>query len=117
MGLLCYRARNFKREGRLCVLATLNLNLVTEAQKFGMDARSMVYIQLANYPSHYLVIVIGDDDLRYALIMVRVAPESEYNQLVMDDIAWLDSRRIHGVTEGEGMIPSREDSWSTWNDR
>jgi hypothetical protein len=42
------------------------------------------------------VIVITDDDFRYALISVSVLPDTTYASMVMDDIAWLDFWQIHG---------------------
>ena len=55
----------------------------------------MLYIQLGNFPMHYLVLVITDQDFRYALISVK--EESSVNHdLKMEDIGWLNVRRIHG---------------------
>jgi mediator of RNA polymerase II transcription subunit 14 len=67
-----------------------------EIQKLGPSARGMLYIQLANFPSHYLVLVITDEEFRYALISVDVLSESMYANMVMKDIGWLNIRRIHG---------------------
>jgi mediator of RNA polymerase II transcription subunit 14 len=64
--------------------------------QFGTSARGMLYIQLSNSPKHYLVIVITDDEFRYALISVNVQPNTPSGGLIMEDIAWLDLRRIHG---------------------
>jgi hypothetical protein len=64
--------------------------------QLGPTARGMLYIQLSNFPKHYLVIVVTDDEFRYALISVNVLPDSTYQSMVMEDIAWLDLRRIHG---------------------
>ena len=55
-----------------------------------------MYIQLSNFPQHYLVLVITDDEFRYALISASVVPDSMYGNMVMEDIAWLDLERIHG---------------------
>jgi hypothetical protein len=65
----------------------------------------MLYVQLANFPKHYLVIVVTDDEFRYALISVNEVPESMYGSLVMEDIAWLDLRRIRG----DGPVPTGTD--------
>jgi mediator of RNA polymerase II transcription subunit 14 len=67
--------------------------------QLGPTARGMLYIQLSNFPKHYLVIVITDDEFRYALISVNVLPESTHGSMVMEDIAWLDLRRIHGFDD------------------
>lgn len=55
-----------------------------------------MYIKLANFPSHYLVLVITEEDFRYALISVKVLPDSMYGNMIMEDIGWLDVRRIRG---------------------
>ncbi|KAI0356373.1 MED14-domain-containing protein [Trametes cingulata] len=81
LGLQSYRKRNFGPE---------------ELAKLGPDARGMLYIQLANFPNHYLVLVITDNDYRYALINVKVQRETMYNNMIMEDIGWLNVRRIHG---------------------
>src|SRR5277367_1881673 len=69
--------------------------------QFGTSARGMLYIQLSNSPKHYLVIVITDDEFRYALISVNTQPNSTSGELIMEDIAWLDLRRIHGGSKVE----------------
>jgi hypothetical protein len=56
--------------------------------------RSLLYIQLMPFPTHYLVLVVTDTDFRYALISVRIVPEGIYQSLVMEDIGWLDVERI-----------------------
>ncbi|KAJ7874735.1 mediator complex subunit MED14-domain-containing protein [Mycena olivaceomarginata] len=81
LGLQSYRRRNFLPE---------------ETSKLGSTARGAVYIQLSNFPNHYLVLVIDDMVFRYALITASVLPGTMYGNLVMEDIAWLDFNRIHG---------------------
>ncbi|KAJ7668443.1 mediator complex subunit MED14-domain-containing protein [Mycena polygramma] len=81
LGLQSFRRRNFMPD---------------EMTKLGPAARGAVYIQLSNFPSHYLVLVINDKEFRYALITTRVLPGTMYGNLVMEDIAWLDFDRIHG---------------------
>ena len=71
----------------------------TERAKLGRDARGTMYIQLLSFPSHYLVLVITDDDFRYALIHVGVLVESPLIALVMEDIGWLNVKRIRGESE------------------
>ncbi|KAI0633692.1 MED14-domain-containing protein [Trametes polyzona] len=81
LGLQSFRERNFAPE---------------ELAKLGPNARGTLYIQLANFPSHYLVLVITDNEYRYALINVKVQRETMYNNMIMEDIGWLDVKRIHG---------------------
>ncbi|KAJ7782911.1 mediator complex subunit MED14-domain-containing protein [Mycena metata] len=81
LGLQSFRRRNF---------------LPDEMTKLGPTARGAVYIQLSNFPNHYLVLVINDKEFRYALITTRVLTGTMYGNLVMEDIAWLDFDRIHG---------------------
>ena len=71
----------------------------TELAKLGPAARGTMYIQLLSFPSHYLVLVITDDDFRYALIHVAVLMETPLTTLVMEDIGWLNVRRIRGDSE------------------
>ncbi|RDB24861.1 Mediator of RNA polymerase II transcription subunit 14 [Hypsizygus marmoreus] len=81
LGLQSFRRRNFQNE---------------EMIKLGPSARGTLYIQLSNFPNHYLVLVITDERFRYALITTRVLSESMFSHMVMEDIAWLDFDRIHG---------------------
>lgn len=66
-----------------------------ELLKLGSDARASLYIQLATFPNHYLVLVITDERFKYALITTKVQSESMYGNMVLEDIAWLDFDRIH----------------------
>lgn len=54
----------------------------------------MFYVQLESHPTHYLVIIITDEEFRYALIDTTVMPDTLTNSMVMGDIAWLDFSRI-----------------------
>lgn len=69
---------------------------VAEFIKFGVTVRALLYIQLTPFPTHYLVLVVTDTDFRYALISVKIVPDSMYQSLVMEDIGWLDVERICG---------------------
>ncbi|KAJ7497072.1 mediator complex subunit MED14-domain-containing protein [Mycena latifolia] len=91
LGLQSFRRRNF---------------LPDEMSKLGSSVRGGLYIQLANFPNHYLVLVITDEEFRYALITTRVLPGTMYGNLVMEDIAWLDFDRIHG---GDITITAQSD--------
>lgn len=100
-GVTEFQASKFP-EGR-CVsilaispLILTSINRRIEIQKLSSAARSWLYIQLASFPSHYLVLVITDEEFRFALISVEVRPETLYGNLIMKDIGWLDIRRIHG---------------------
>ncbi|KAG6862349.1 hypothetical protein C0995_016047 [Termitomyces sp. Mi166 len=81
LGLQSFRRRNFQPE---------------ELHKLGPSTRGTLYIQLSNFPNHYLVLVITDERFQYALITTRIMTESMYADMIMEDIAWLDFDRIHG---------------------
>lgn len=93
LGFQVFRHRNFSNE---------------ELRKLGPSARGTIYIQLARFPSHYLVLVITEEDFRYALISVKLLTDSMFANMIMEDIGWLDVRRIRddqGVgTPGEVVI-------------
>ncbi|KAF8256603.1 mediator complex subunit MED14-domain-containing protein [Lactarius quietus] len=60
--------------------------------------RSRNFLREAHpFPTHYLVLVVTDTDFRYALISVKIVPDSMYQSLVMEDIGWLDVERICGL--------------------
>lgn len=67
-----------------------------ELQKLGAAARNSLYIQLATSPNHYLVIVMTDEQFRFALISTKTLSDTMFANLVMEDIAWLDVDRIQG---------------------
>ncbi|PCH43924.1 MED14-domain-containing protein [Wolfiporia cocos MD-104 SS10] len=81
LGLRMFRTRNFSQE---------------EIRKLGPSTRGLLYIQLAKFPSHYLVIVITEEDFRYALISAEVLEDIPFHKMVMKDIGWLDVHRVHG---------------------
>ena len=66
----------------------------------------MLYLKLTKFPNHYLVIVITDEDFRYALISVKTLSDTMYGSLIMEDIGWMDVRRICG----EGLVSSQHTS-------
>lgn len=76
--------------------------------KLGHAARGTLYIQLANFPTYYLVLVIMDDQFRYALITTRILTDSTYSSMIMEDIAWLDFDRIHGEEIAISALPGRD---------
>ncbi|KZT40826.1 MED14-domain-containing protein [Sistotremastrum suecicum HHB10207 ss-3] len=82
LGLQNFRQKNLRRE---------------EYFKFGPSARAFLFIQLANFETHYLVLVIAEDGYKYALTCMRPVAETPHTVLVMDDIGWLDVARISGA--------------------
>lgn len=80
----------------LATPVVLTLTPCAEIQKLGPTARGMLYIELAKFPDHFLVLVVTDDDWRFALISVETIQDTPCHDLVMKDIGWLDVRRIHG---------------------
>lgn len=80
LGLQCHRRRNIAPE---------------EMAKLGSEARGMLYIQLANFPNHYLVLVVTDERFQYALITTSVIADSMFGSMILEDIAWLNFDRIH----------------------
>lgn len=92
--------------------------------KFGNSARASLYIQLEPYPEHYLVLVVADDDFRYALINTSPVKTSMYQNLTLDDIGWLDVSRICSrPNSDDASLPAslgkrkREDSRDTADSR
>ncbi|KAF8590904.1 MED14-domain-containing protein [Ramaria rubella] len=81
LGLQTYRHRNMSRE---------------ELAKFGPSARAHLFVQLHNFPTHYLVLVVTDEDFKHALVSVKSVVENAHTSMVMDDIGWLDVDRIRG---------------------
>lgn len=63
--------------------------------KLGPDARGSLFIQLTNFPDHYLVIIITDERFKYALITTKDAKGAMIPTMTLEDIAWIDSERIH----------------------
>lgn len=101
MGFQTFRQRNFLREGKhrrtVSIAALVDTSCYfSELNKLGSTVRSLLYIQLNPFPTHYLVLVVTDTDFRYALISVKTVPDSMYQSLVMEDIGWLDVERICG---------------------
>ncbi|KAF8629115.1 hypothetical protein AX17_005701 [Amanita inopinata Kibby_2008] len=101
LGLQTFRRRNFRAE---------------ELRKLGPSARGTLFIQLTNFPNHYLVLVITDERFRYALITTKVLTDSMYAHMLMEDIAWLDLDRIHNPGQpnkqenlGAGVKRKREE--------
>ena len=66
-----------------------------ETAKFGQDVRTHLFIQLANYSQHYLVLLVTEQEFRFALISVQIMQDSPTGNMIMQDIGWLDVQRIH----------------------
>lgn len=63
-----------------------------------------MYIQLANFPTHYLVLVLTDEEFSYALISTKMLSDTMFGNMIMEDIGWLDVRRMRGNrSAGTGM--------------
>ncbi|KAJ3571005.1 hypothetical protein NP233_g4045 [Leucocoprinus birnbaumii] len=79
LGLQCYKMRNFQRD---------------ELKKLGSDIRTFLFIQLANFPEHYLVIIITDTRFRFALITTETIRDATFAHMLIKDICWLDYNRL-----------------------
>ncbi|KZT56231.1 MED14-domain-containing protein [Calocera cornea HHB12733] len=64
---------------------------------FGPSARLFLYIALAAFPSHYLVLVLADSGLQYAMLKVALVNEDVAPEFQILECAWLDIRRITGA--------------------
>jgi mediator of RNA polymerase II transcription subunit 14 len=97
LGLRSYRHRNMAKEGPL--LLSLIHSFIqhhnSEMMKLGPDARGSLFIQLTNFPDHYLVIIITDERFKFALITTKGIEGPMIATMVLEDIAWIDSDRIH----------------------
>lgn len=97
LGFQVFQHRNFSAEGIVLPLpCSLCNSLFPETKKLGPAARGAMYIQLTRFPTHYLVLVITEEDFRYALISVKVLSDTMFGNMIMEDIGWLDVRRIRG---------------------
>jgi mediator of RNA polymerase II transcription subunit 14 len=106
--------RNFYRAGKrrspLPSTVLLTHALFAEFIKFGVKVRGLLYIQLTPFPSHFLLLVVTDTDFRYALISVKIVPDSMFQSLIMEDIGWLDVERICGRgREARALKVAREE--------
>ena len=68
--------------------------VTVEINKLGPDIRGYVYIQLANFPDHYLVVIITDDQFRFALITTEMSQNLPYPRMLIMDICWLVYDRL-----------------------
>uniref|UniRef100_A0A8H8CQ10 Mediator of RNA polymerase II transcription subunit 14 n=1 Tax=Psilocybe cubensis TaxID=181762 RepID=A0A8H8CQ10_PSICU len=86
LGLQVYRRRSFPKQ---------------EMEKLGPEHTWSLFIQLANFPSHYLVLVVAEERFKFALITTKPIENAPFTTMVMEDIAWLDFDRIR-----EAAFPS-----------
>ncbi|KZO90741.1 MED14-domain-containing protein [Calocera viscosa TUFC12733] len=70
---------------------------VQDMPAFGPTARLFLYIALASFPSHYLVLVLADSGLQYAMLKVALVNEDVAPEFQILECAWLDIRRITGA--------------------
>lgn len=73
----------------------------TELQKFGVGGRVHLFINLASFPSHYIVIVVTEDGFKYALINTRPEVVDKRARVVIADLGWLDPEKL-----GLGPVPN-----------
>ncbi|KDQ15248.1 hypothetical protein BOTBODRAFT_31903 [Botryobasidium botryosum FD-172 SS1] len=66
----------------------------SELAKFGEGRKGCMFIKLAGFPSHYLVVLITEQGLKNALISVKKVEHPYYSSVVIDDLGWLNSSRI-----------------------
>ena len=90
--------------------------ILSELAKFGPAARAHLFVQLRNFPTHYLVLVVADEDFKHALVSVKSSVENAHTSMVMDDIGWLDVTRIRGsdIRVQPGQM---EERWETGSKR
>ncbi|KIJ40950.1 hypothetical protein M422DRAFT_32064 [Sphaerobolus stellatus SS14] len=81
LGLQTYKQRNMSRE---------------EFLKFGPQSRAHLFIQLHNFPTHYLVLVVADEDFKHALVSVKTVVDNGTVSMVIEDIGWLDLKKVRG---------------------
>ncbi|GJJ06661.1 hypothetical protein Clacol_000856 [Clathrus columnatus] len=105
LGLRTFRHRSLSREG--IAVSTFHSfgkinTLSLEMAKFGPSARACLFIQLHHFRTNYLVLVVAEEEFNYALVSVKGVDGG--NLWVMDDIGWLDVKRVRGsVRVGVGQ--------------
>ena len=72
-----------------------------ELGKFGPDVRAYLFVQLAGSQKYYLVLLITDVEIRFALICIQVLESSPTGNMILEDIAWLDVSRIHSADNAQ----------------
>lgn len=77
----------------------------TEWIKFGAGSRSFLFVYLPQLPEHYLVLVLGEEGFRFALISVREVSEALQSFIVIDEIGWLDKSPSNGDWEPAAPPP------------
>lgn len=72
-----------------------------EFTKFGAPAPGYLFINLASFPSHYIVIIVSEDGFKYALINTSREVVDKRSRLIIADLGWLDPEKL-----GLGPIPN-----------
>jgi len=83
--------------------ASFDSLILLELAKFGKDARAHLFIQLHNFPTHYLVLVVADTDFKYALVSLRSALENGTPAMIIEDIGFLDVKKVRGKGGVSGL--------------
>ena len=64
-----------------------------------------IFIQFANFPQYYLVMVVNDNEFRFALISTRKIPDCLTFGLVIKDKAWLNYSHIRAAAASQNLSP------------
>lgn len=75
--------------------------MILELAKFGPGAPGYLFINLASFPSHYIVIIVTEDGFKYALINTSREVVEQRSRLIIADLGWLDPEKL-----GLGPIPN-----------
>ena len=78
--------------------------VVVEMAKLGPDIRGSVYIQLASFPDHYLVVLITDEQFRFALITTEMSQNLAFPKMLIVDICWLVYDRLRQESLAMGKV-------------
>lgn len=102
--LACSRPGNLASLVQVCLPSSRTAALLmqfSELNKFGVVARGYLFIKLASFPSHYIVIIITEEGFKYALINSRRDVVDKRSGLAIADLGWLDPETL-----GLGSIPN-----------
>lgn len=100
-----YALFNLKLNLKLIIILTSPIELA----KFGSQAHAHLFIQLHNFPNHYLVLVVGEGDFKHALVSVKAVVENGTASMVIEDIGWLEVARIRGLADIQVSLGSGAD--------
>lgn len=71
----------------------------TDLDRLG-QTKGHLFIQLARFPNHYLVLLVKSKGFSYALITTTTIPENPFAPTMLEDIAFLDFERIRASRQG-----------------